>query len=587
MKNPNARSVVAVVAALALIASACGGGDTADGPSATVPADDIPEGGTLRIAGTSDVDFMDPAAAYYSLSFFLLRGVTRQLVTYPTSPERDEQRELVPDLATDTGQVSDDGKVWTFTLRDGIKFGPALGGEDVPGVTGREITSDDFRYAFERLYDESVGAGYAFYYEVIEGADEFADGKADTISGIETPDDKTIIFNLTREVGDWPYRLSMPAISPTPREYVERFDTKKDSDYDQHVVSSGPYYIAQWEPEERLVLERNEHWNPETDEVRNAYVDSVNWKLGFDNDVGVQQVMDGDYQLGLDVSPQGPALERVVNDPDLKDQLINEASACTRFIFMNTTVEPFDDIDVRRAVVYAIDRQNIKRVFGGPITGPIATSVIPSSLPGGLTEEEYNPFETTNMAGDIAKAKELMAKAGYENGYDGPVLVVGASDPPHDRILESVRSDLVDLGFTNLETKAPAFPNHYTQYYQVPSQNVGIGTSAGWCSDYPDPATFIEPLFNGANIHPSSNQNYAELDDPEINQAIQEALLLPLGEDRNRAWEDINREVTERAVWVPWSWDSETIFHSGDLVNPIYNEFFSHVDWVNMGIAQE
>jgi peptide/nickel transport system substrate-binding protein len=121
----------------------------------------------------------------------------------------------------------------------------------------------------------------------------------------------------------------------------------------------------------------------------------------------------------------------------------------------------------------------------------------------------------------------------------------------------------------------------------VPSQNVGIGTSAGWCSDYPDPATFIEPLFNGANIHPSSNQNYAELDDPEINQAIQEALLLPLGEDRNRAWEDINREVTERAVWVPWSWDSETIFHSGDLVNPIYNEFFSHVDWVNMGIAQE
>jgi peptide/nickel transport system substrate-binding protein len=587
VKTSAPRMMLVVALALALVASACGGGGGDDGPSSTVPAEEVPEGGTLRIAGTSDVDFMDPAAAYYSLTFFLLRGVTRQLVTYPTSPDRDEQRELVADLATDTGQVSDNGRVWTFTLRDGIEFGPALGGEDVPGVTGREITSDDFRYAFERLFDDGVGAGYAFYYEVIEGAQEFAAGKADTISGIETPDDKTIVFHLTREVGDWPYRLSMPAISPTPRGYVEQFDKKKDSDYDQHVVSSGPYYIAEWEPEERIVLERNEHWDPQTDEVRNAYIDSVNWKLGFDNDVGVQQVMDGDYHMGLDVSPQGAALERVVNDPDLNDQLINEASACTRYIYMNTTVEPFDDIDVRRAVVYAIDRQNIKRVFGGPITGPIATSVIPSSLPGGLSAEEYNPFATDDMAGDMDKAKELMAKAGYENGFDGPILVVGASDPPHDRILESVRADLVELGFSNLELKDPAFPNQYTQFYQVPSQNVGIGTSAGWCSDYPDPATFIEPLFNGANIHPSSNQNYAELDDPAINRSIQRALRLPLGEERDEAWEQINREVTERALWVPWSWDSETIFHSGDLVNPVYNEFFSHVDWVNVGLSDE
>jgi peptide/nickel transport system substrate-binding protein len=587
VKTSAPRMMLVVALALALVASACGGGGGDDGPSSTVPAEEVPEGGTLRIAGTSDVDFMDPAAAYYSLTFFLLRGVTRQLVTYPTSPDRDEQRELVADLATDTGQVSDNGRVWTFTLRDGIEFGPALGGEDVPGVTGREITSDDFRYAFERLFDDGVGAGYAFYYEVIEGAQEFAAGKADTISGIETPDDKTIVFHLTREVGDWPYRLSMPAISPTPRGYVEQFDKKKDSDYDQHVVSSGPYYIAEWEPEERIVLERNEHWDPQTDEVRNAYIDSVNWKLGFDNDVGVQQVMDGDYHMGLDVSPQGAALERVVNDPDLNDQLINEASACTRYIYMNTTVEPFDDIDVRRAVVYAIDRQNIKRVFGGPITGPIATSVIPSSLPGGLSAEEYNPFATDDMAGDMDKAKELMAKAGYENGFDGPILVVGASDPPHDRILESVRADLVELGFSNLELKDPAFPNQYTQFYQVPSQNVGIGTSAGWCSDYPDPATFIEPLFNGANIHPSSNQNYAELDDPAINRSIQRALRLPLGEERDEAWEQLNREVTERALWVPWSWDSETIFHSGDLVNPVYNEFFSHVDWVNVGLSDE
>ena len=587
MAHLTRRRVAALVAATTLLVAACGGSGEGPGSNRAVDPDDIPTGGTLKLAGTSDVDFMDPAAAYYTLSTMLARGVFRQLVTYPNTADREAQRELVPDLATDTGDSNEDLTEWTFHLKEGIQFGPALGGDDIRGVTGEEILADDFVYAFERLFEPSVGAGYPFYYEVIEGAEEFKNGEAESISGIETPDDKTLVFHLTQPVGDWPYRLSMPAISPTPRDYVSKFDRAKDSNYDNHVVSSGPYYISEWTPEEQITLARNELWDPETDEVRNAYVDRVDWQLGFENDVGVQQVMDNDFHLGVDVTPQGPALEQVVNDPNLRDQLINETSVCTRYVFLNTTVEPFDDPAVREAVQYAIDRQSLKRIFGGPVTGPIATSVIPSTLPGGLSSEEFNPFATPNMSGDMQKAKQLLADAGYEDGYDGEVLLVGASDPPHDRIAESVRADLEALGFSNLQVKTPAFPNQYTQFYQVPSQNVGVGTSAGWCSDYPDASTFIEPLFNGANISPSSNQNYSELDVPEVNDAIQEALVTPLGEERDQAWEALNRDITERAVWIPWSWDSETLFESGALVNPIYNEFFAHVDWVNVGIAED
>jgi peptide/nickel transport system substrate-binding protein len=183
-------------------------------------------------------------------------------------------------------------------------------------------------------------------------------------------------------------------------------------------------------------------------------------------------------------------------------------------------------------------------------------------------------------------AKELMADAGFPNGYDGEVLVVGASDPPHDRIAEAVRQDLENLGFSNLTMKTPAYPNQYTQFYQIPSKDVGIGTSAGWCSDYPDSSTFIEPLFNGDNINPASNQNYSEIDDPQINGQIDDALKLPLGADRAAAWEQLNRELTEQALWIPWSWDSANVIHSDDLVNPIYMDFFAHVDWVNAGVAQ-
>jgi peptide/nickel transport system substrate-binding protein len=255
---------------------------------------------------------------------------------------------------------------------------------------------------------------------------------------------------------------------------------------------------------------------------------------------------------------------------------------------MNTTVEPFDDIKVRQAVNYAIDRENLKRLQGGPVTGPIATSAIPPGISGYIDPEEYNPFETPNMAGDMDKAKELMAEAGYENGFDGEILLVGASDPPHDRYLESVRTDLEELGFSNITTKAPAFPNQYTQFYQVTDSGTAVGSSAGWCKDYNDAFTFMDPLLHGGNIDETgANQNYSEIDDPELNRLIEEASALPPGAERDAAWEEANKKATELAVWVPWTWDNETIIYSEGLVNPIFNNFFAHVDWVAAGVAQE
>jgi peptide/nickel transport system substrate-binding protein len=579
----------AVVLALGLTAAACGGGDDEGGGGATssnqeVSSEQIPKGGTLKIAGTSDVDFMDPAAMYYTVSWFLARGTLRQLVSYPPVADVEEQLKVQPDLATDTGQSNDEFTEWTFTIKDGVTFGKALGGEDIPNVTGEEINCDDIKYGLERVAIPSVGGGYPFYYDILEGWQDFADGKADEVTGIECTDDKTIVFHLTEPAGDWPLRVAMPAASPVPKEYAQQFDKEKDSNYDNHVVSSGPYYISEWSPEERIRLDRNPDYPADTDDIRPAYVDSVDWKLGFDNDVGVQQVQDGDYELGLDVAPQGPALEQTLNDPDLKSRLINEPSQCVRYVFLNTTIEPFDKLEVRQAVNYAVDRANLKRLEGGPVTGAIATSIIPPGMNGYLSPEEYNPFESPNMSGDIDKAKQLMSDAGYPDGFDGELNFVGASDPPHDRYAESVRSDLEALGFTNLNVKTPAFPNQYTQFYQVTDSETAIGTSAGWCKDYNDAVTYFDPLWNGENISTTgSNQVYTEYNDPELNKAINEAGQLT-GTERDEAWQEVNRMATESGAWVPWTWDNETIVYSENLVNPIYNAFFSHVDWTNVGV---
>lgn len=584
--------IFAALVAVMLVAAACGGGDDDDGGAAgEEETEDLQSGGTLRIAGTSDVDFMDPAAAYYTLTFTLYRGTMRQLVTYPNVGDLAAQSELVPDLATDTGTPNEDSTEWTFTIKDGAMFGPALGGEEIEGVTGEEIVCDDIKYGIERVYIPSVGGGYPYFYDPLEGSQEFAAGDADEVTGIECPDGadgKTIVFHLTEPAGDWPYRLAMPAATPVPREHAEQFDSKKDSDYDNNVVFSGPYFVSEWVPEEQITLERNTHWESSTDDVRPAYVDGVDWKLGFDNDVGVQQVQDGDYHIGLDVSPQGPSLEQWVNDPDLSQRLVNEPSQCTRFVWMNTTIEPFDNQQVREAVNLAIDRANLKRLQGGPTTGPIATSILPPGMGGHLASEEYNPFETPNLAGDVEAAKALMAEAGYPDGFDGALNFVGASDPPHDRYAESVRADLEELGFTNLRVKTPAFPNQYTQFYQVTDSETAIGTSAGWCKDYPDAFTYFDPLWNGENISTEgSNQVYTELNDTTLNDMINSAAAIEPGDERDAAWEEVNRYATETAAWVPWTWDDETIIHSEGVLNVMYNQgCCTHIDWPSVALEE-
>jgi peptide/nickel transport system substrate-binding protein len=308
--------------------------------------------------------------------------------------------------------------------------------------------------------------------------------------------------------------------------------------------------------------------------------------MGYENDVGVQKVIDNEEDYGLDVSPLGAKLKEVVNSPELSSRFLNETEGCNRYIFMNTTIEPFDNELVRQAVNFAIDRSNLKRLEGGPTTGPIATSIVPPGLDGYVAPEEFNPFETPDMAGDYEKAKELMAEAGYPDGFDGELNMVGASDPPHDRYIESVRADLEAIGFSNLKTKTPAFPNQYTQFYSVPDSETAIGTSAGWCKDYNSAFTFIDPLLNGDNILDSGNSNYSEFDDPELNKLIDEAVASPPGEEQTAAWEEANKYATEAAPWVPWTWDFATQLYSERVVNAYYFSFHSGIDWVNIGLDE-
>jgi peptide/nickel transport system substrate-binding protein len=593
------RGLVAVLSVVALLGAACGGGDgggTGEGTTEEQRGQtesqvlggepfSASQGGVMKFASIEGPDYMDPGAAY-TVTFFayVARGVFRTLVTYPASTNLQEQNTLIPDLATDLGQPNEDSTEWTYTLKDGIRFGPALGGEDVPGVTGEEITADDIKYAIERQFIGSVGAQYPFYYEAIEGVKEFQSGKADEVSGITTDGDKSITFKLTKPLGDWDYRMAMPAATPVPKSYAGKFDSQKTSQYDQHVVASGPYYVETYTPSEQIVFKKNPQWDAATDEARRGYVDEVQWKMGFENDVCVQKVLDNDYDTAVDCDPEGPVLKEIVQTPELKERFFNLPIACTSYIFMNTTVEPFDDPKVRQAMNFLVDKQNQLKVLGGSFTGDVASSILPPGMVGHLPTAEYNPFGTPNFAGDVDKAKQLLAEAGLENGFDGKLLVVGDAAGAGPKQIESLRADLESVGFTNLEIKQLNYPDYYTQYYGVPRTNTAMGFSA-WCEDWPSPVTFLEPLLYGPNILQQGNSNYAELDDPQVNKAIEEASAIPIDQpEAEQAWADANQLATETAPWIPVRWYLDRDVASTNVVGGYWHSYYTALDWVNVGV---
>jgi peptide/nickel transport system substrate-binding protein len=225
--------LVGLALALALVAAACGGGDDEGGGSSGQTA--TPEkGGVLRTA-ISDFGFtngFDPTGEYVAVAIGLYGAMERTLMGYKHVADA-AGNELVPDLASAPPEISSDGLKYTFKLKSGVKWAPPL---------NRDVTSKDVAYAFQRINTAPLVAQYGFwYYGVVKGMDGKAKSADEKVSGIETPDDSTIIFNLEKPTGDFLYRISMPAAAPIPEEVAKCF--KKAGDYGRYVMSNASYMI--------------------------------------------------------------------------------------------------------------------------------------------------------------------------------------------------------------------------------------------------------------------------------------------------------------------------------------------------------
>jgi peptide/nickel transport system substrate-binding protein len=571
------RVLVAAVAVVSLLVVAgCGGGSSNKGSSSGTPQapKQGKQGGSVTVLQSSDVDYLDPGHTYYTLGYAVAYPTQRPL--YSFKPGSNDPQ---PDLAESAPQISADAKTVTVKLRTGVKFSPPV---------NRAVTSKDVKYAMERFFTENVGGQYATYFADIVGAPS-KPGKYKAISGIQTPDDQTLVLKLSKPAGvGVAAALVMPITVPVPKEYAQKFDAKNPSTYNTNVVATGPYMVKNdasgalvgYKPGRSIQLVRNPNWDRKTD-FKPAYLDSILIRTNAsDAAVAARQTLNGSKLMTAE-NPPAAVLKQAVTK--FKSQYIQLPGGGFRWFPLNTTVKPFTDLNVRKAVLAGFNRNAVRLARGGAFVGDMPTHFIPPGIPGfdeagGLEGPGFDFLK--NPSGDAALSASYFKKAGYKSGkYEGSetfTLVTSNAGPGKDQA-EVAQQEFQKMGF---KVKLQTVPQDavYTEYCQQPKKKLFSCGSAGWFKDFNDPQSMLEPTFKGSAISlTGGNNNLPQLNDPKIDAAMNKAATLK-GAERYKAWGDIDKMITAQAPAVPFLWDKTTVLASKD-VNGAGNSYYDGWDY--------
>jgi peptide/nickel transport system substrate-binding protein len=584
-------AIVAAVAALAAVAMTTAASAKPEKAAAKKAA----AGGTYRLEWGGSFNFtdgFDPTGEYLGDAFGIYSNLlVRTLVGY-NHVKGAPGNVLVPDLATDLGKISNGGKTYTFKIKQGVKFGPPL---------NRQITSADFKFAMDRIKDPKLAAGYAFYYNEVKS--------------VATPDASTVVYNLTKPLGDFRYRIGMPAAGPMPKEVAGCFT--EAAKYGRFVISSGPYMIAGsdkldasscdkvvaaplsgFDGEKQLTLVRNPSYDPKTDsrKARENFPDSFTWTVNTNVEDIYAKVGRGD--LEDEVATETPTvLRQYQGSQQLK---VNDGDR-TWYLTMNTTRPPFDDLHVRRAANFVMDRVGLRKAWGGPAAGTIATHIAPDAILDNKLKG-YAPYG--NGSGDVNKAKAEMKLSKYDKNKDGLCdasacknifTVHGDSRPP--AMVPVMEASMKKIGIT---LKVRVLKDPYTPL-QTPRQNLAFSSQPGWGKDYADATTFYGPLFDGRNIIARNNTNYSLLgitpaiakkvgakgnltDVPSVNGDLDKCAPT-LGDARVKCYAALDKKLTTQIVpWVPYLWSYANFVVSKNVTKWDFDQFSGTIAYAHVAV---
>lgn len=580
----------ACTASLGLAACASSTGTTT-GSSAT--SGTVAKGGTLNLLGAGDVDYMDPNLSYYSGGYMVLRLWSRQLFTYPAVP--GQTTKAAPDLATaiptEGNGISADGKTYTFTIRQGAKWDTS---------PARQVTAQDIVRGVKRSCNPvQPFGGLPDYADLIVGFQSFCDGFAKVaktpaalaayvdktpVAGITAKDDLTVVFQLTHPASYFVDMLTLPSFSPAPKEWDAYLPGSPE--LAAHTVSDGPYKIDSYTATKKISLSRNPAWDPASDPIRKAYVDKVVINETVSQDSIQQQLQTGtpsaDMEFDSFVPPsQLPALI-AKKDPQLN---LGDGSSSNPYLVYNT-VSPSNNKalqkkEVRQALSYALNRANIIQVIGGPKIAPPLTHVLPSNIVGG--EQNFDPYPN-----DPAKAKSMLAAAGYPNGLTLKMLYRNASEG-QSKAFQTVQQDLSKIDIKVVGVPSPN-ADFYTKYLQVPTvaqRGVWDIAVAGWGADWYGNAalSFFKPLYFGKAAFPPVGSNFGFYDSPTTNSLIDQAATAKTEQEARVLWAKADHQVMDDAVFFPITNQLNPNYRAAQVNNAVYIPAFQNFDPANVWLS--
>jgi peptide/nickel transport system substrate-binding protein len=589
-RRKQAAAAAAVVAAL-LTTAACGGGGDDGGDSGSsakaagfdaannkvAQADLAAKGGELKFASAQDADSWDTTRGYYGFMWNFSRYYSRQLVTNATAPGADGAK-ITPDLATSAAKISDDGKTYTYTLRDGVTW------ED-----GKPITSKDVKYGIERVWAQDVLSGGPVYLKDVldpKGAYKgpYKDKTADHLGlkAIDTPDDKTIVFHLPQANSDFEEMLALTSASPVRQD----MDTK--SKYGLHPFSSGPYKFQSYSPNKSLVLVRNTNWKQASDPVRKAYPDKISIKFFSNANELDQRLIAGDYDVDLaqtGLSPQG----RTTALKQHKENLDNPVSGYIRYAVFPQSVKPFDNEHCRKAVILGADHVSLQTARGGPIAGgDIGTNMLPPSVPGS-EGQKYDPYGIAGAGktGDVAKAKAELKACGKPSGFKTRIAVRN-NKPVEVATAESMQASLKKIG---IDAQIDQYDGSQTTGIIGSPANVkkkGYGIIImGWGPDFPSVQGYGLPLWDSKYILDSGNNNYALIKDKAIDGLFDSYVKELDDAKKAEISTQINHKVMEGGYYLPFVFEKFINWRSSRLANVYTSDGYSGMyDFVNLGLKK-
>lgn len=442
------------------------------------------QGGTLTAAWAQDPVGLDPHITSAYSSFQILENVLDTLVTL------DEEQNVVPSLA-ESWSISEDGLTWTFNLREGVMFS-----------NGRELTADDVVYTYERMLDPETGSGNAY---LLAG-----------VIDVDAPDASTVTMTLDAPNPGLLGKLGInKAVGIIARESVE------EGTINTRPIGTGPFMVSDFQPGTRLLLERNpNYWQEGL-----PYLDAVDVRIIADESVRRTALVSGDVDWTISVPAQS------VSELESRDDVIVDSvpAGAYWYIGLNTEEPPFDDVRVRQAIAYAINRDNLAMAgaFGNaqPTQDPIPSS--------STWDFAYTPYEQ-----DLDQARALLEEAGYADGFEMEIM-------PTTQYEESVRMAQViqaNLGQLGITTSINTL--EWAEWLETQGRGEYDTYVCSW-NGLVDPDDFFYAQHKTGEVF-----NFTGYSNPTVDELLDEGRTTQDPDARREIYAEINRAIVDDAPYI-------------------------------------